>query len=43
MIDGYPNFECSSGNPITDSYNNEETIVKTKDDESEYKHKKGVQ
>ena len=36
MIDGYPNFDWSPGNPITDGYKNED------DDKSEYKHSHGV-
>ena len=37
MIDGYPNFECCPGNPITDSYKNED------DDRSEYEYSERVQ
>ena len=36
MIDGYPNFEWSPGNPITDGYKNED------DDKYEYEHIKGT-
>ena len=43
MTDGYPNFQWNLGNPITDGYENEDTIVKTADDESEYIHIKEVQ
>ena len=37
IIDGYPNFEWSPGNIITDDYKNKD------DDKSEYKHRKGSQ
>ena len=37
MIDGYPKFEFSPGNPITDGYKNE------RDDKSEYENSKRVQ
>ena len=37
IIDGYPNFKWSPGNPITDGYKNEY------DDKSEYEHREGVQ
>ena len=37
MIDGYPKFDSSPGNPITDGYKNED------DDKSEYKHSEGDQ
>ena len=37
MIDGYPNFEWSPGNTISDGYTNEG------DDKSEYEHKEGGQ
>ena len=36
MIDGYPNFEWSPGNPITDGYKNED------DDKYEYEHIEGT-
>ena len=43
MIDCNPKFDWIPGNTGTDGYNNEDTICKTTDDESEHKRIEEVQ
>ena len=43
MIDCNPKFDWIPGNPGTDGYDNEDTIYKTTDDESEHKRIEEVQ